>query len=101
MDVRVSGCETLCDSQGRDCLLVFLAADKRNSPTEIRFGKIGVELRCLREPGGRLVPVLVTPRKFSQYVLSGAIVWVELEFLQKFLLRAGRHVRPRIRSRKQ
>src|SRR5947207_3582474 len=98
MDVGVSGCETLCDSQRRDCLLVFLVADKRNSPTEIRFGKSGVEFRCLRKARTRLLPVLITSRKLSQDVLSRAIIWVQLEFLQKFLLRAGRHVRPRIRT---
>src|ERR1035437_8955587 len=101
VDLRIRGQQALCGSQWRNRFLVFLEIHKTESPPQICLPKIWVEFDRLGIVGDRLIPLLITPIKFSQNVDRPSVVGIDLNLLQEFLFRTFHGVWPRIWSRKK
>src|ERR1017187_7963634 len=101
VDLRIRGQQALCGSQWRNRFLVFLEIHKTESPPQICLPKIWVEFDRLGIVGDRLIPLLITPIKFSQNVDRPSVVGIDLNLFQQFLFRTFQGVWPGIRPREK
>ena len=81
-------------AQGRNRLFIFLQTNQAKPRAQVSFREIGIELGRLRESRNRLVPFLVSPRKFSENVMGAGIAGINLDLFQEFLLCTLRRIRP-------